>query len=76
LLAASSNIIVTNIIHFLLILTLAWIPLTVSDSIWSHNTVGRRIRLDDLEFHGMHGRLNKEQISLLDRAVSMKKVRL
>mmetsp|Transcript_1727 Transcript_1727/g.4031 ORF Transcript_1727/g.4031 Transcript_1727/m.4031 type:complete len:777 (+) Transcript_1727:352-2682(+) len=76
LLAASTNIIVTNIIHLFFVFTLHWISLAVNDSVGGHDTVGRGIRFHDFEFDGMHGRTNQKEISLFDRTVGLQKIRL
>mmetsp|Transcript_4607 Transcript_4607/g.6397 ORF Transcript_4607/g.6397 Transcript_4607/m.6397 type:complete len:223 (+) Transcript_4607:1885-2553(+) len=74
LLAAATNIIVTNIVHFLFVLTFHWITFAVDDSVGGHDTVRSGIGLNDLELNGMHCRSDEEQVTLLDRTVGLQEV--
>jgi hypothetical protein len=76
LLSASTDIVVSNVVHLFLVLTLDGITFTVNDRIGSDNTVGSWIRFYDLEFHRVHGRADQKEITLLDGTVGFEEVGL
>mmetsp|Transcript_3034 Transcript_3034/g.7689 ORF Transcript_3034/g.7689 Transcript_3034/m.7689 type:complete len:505 (+) Transcript_3034:1102-2616(+) len=76
LLAASPHVVVPDVVHLLLVLAFHGLSLAVDDGVRGHDAVGGGIRLHDLEFDGVHGRADQEQVSLFHGTVRLQKVRL
>jgi hypothetical protein len=74
LLAAAAHIIVADVIKPFFVFTLDWITFAVNHRVGGDDAVRRRICFDDLEFDRVHGRADKEQVTLLDRTVGFEKV--
>jgi hypothetical protein len=75
LLPASSDIVVSDIIKFLLVLTFDGVSLAVDHGIGRDNAVWSWIRLDNLELNWVHGRSHKEEIALLYGAIGLEEIR-
>ena len=65
-----------DVVGPLLVLSLDGIALAVDDGIGSHDAVGARIGLHDLELHRMHGGADQEEVPLLDGPVGLQEVGL
>jgi len=76
LLPATSDVVVSDVVHALLLLPLHWLSLAVDDGVRGNDTVGGRISLHDLELDGVHGLADEEKVALLDGAVSLEEVGL
>ena len=76
LLPASADVVVADVVGSLLVLALDGIALAVDDGIGSHDAVGARIGLHDLELHRMHGGADQEEVPLLDGPVGLQEVGL
>mmetsp|Transcript_4701 Transcript_4701/g.7322 ORF Transcript_4701/g.7322 Transcript_4701/m.7322 type:complete len:212 (+) Transcript_4701:1611-2246(+) len=74
LFAASTDIVVTDIVHLLFILALDGVSLAMNDGIGRNNAVGTGICFDDFELHRMHGGSDQEQVALLDGTVRLQEV--
>lgn len=70
LLADATNIVVPNLIQPFLFLTLDRLALAVNLSVWSHNAVGRRLALTDLELNTTHAAPDQEGVILQNEITS------
>jgi len=76
LLAATSHIIVSHIVHLFLVFALDGISLAMNHRVGGDDTVGTGVGFNHLEFDGMHSLTYQKQITLLDGPVGFHKVRL
>mmetsp|Transcript_18227 Transcript_18227/g.20995 ORF Transcript_18227/g.20995 Transcript_18227/m.20995 type:complete len:226 (-) Transcript_18227:35-712(-) len=76
LLAATANVVVTNIIELLFIFTLDRISVTVDDRVGGNDAVLTRIDFDNLKLHCTHASAADKGVPLLDWAVRFKEVGL
>mmetsp|Transcript_14740 Transcript_14740/g.30439 ORF Transcript_14740/g.30439 Transcript_14740/m.30439 type:complete len:332 (-) Transcript_14740:364-1359(-) len=73
---ASTDVVVTDVVHLFFVLALYRVSLAVDDGVWSNDAIGAGIRFHDFEFHRMHSGSDQKQVSLFDRTVGLQKVRL
>jgi hypothetical protein len=75
LLAASTNVVIADLIQVVLfLLSLNRFALAVNNGILGHDTIFRRIHLDNLEFNLSHTTTYDKQVSLLDWSVGFAEV--
>lgn len=75
LLAAATNIVVSNLVEIvLLLIALDGLALAVDDGVLGDNTVFRRVDVDHLEFDLPHAAADEEEVTLADRPVSLEEV--
>jgi hypothetical protein len=75
LLSASSNVIIPDLVQIsFLILALDGLAFAVDDCILCHNTILRRVHLNDLELHLSHTTTDCEKIALSDGSVGFAEV--
>ena len=76
LLAASADVVVSDVVGLLLVLPLDGLTLAVDDGVGRHDAVGGGVGLDDLELDGVHGGPDEEEVALLDGPVGLEEVGL
>mmetsp|Transcript_7662 Transcript_7662/g.16937 ORF Transcript_7662/g.16937 Transcript_7662/m.16937 type:complete len:557 (+) Transcript_7662:788-2458(+) len=76
LLAHAANVVVADVVHALLVLTLNRLALAVDDRVRRNDAVLIRISLHNLEFDGAHAAANEEEVILANWAVRLEEVRL
>lgn len=74
ILAATTDVVITNIVEPLLVVPLDWFAFTVDDCFGCNNAALTRICLDDLEFDSPHRSTDQEQIALAHGAICLQEV--
>jgi len=75
LLSAAANVIVADVVQFLLILSVNWLAFSIKHSAGSHNSELLGLSCHNLEFHRFEAASDQKQVSLLHRSVGIFEVR-